>query len=154
MNKLHQQAIELKYEGKTYQEISDLLDGKFTLGTLKKYFAYDGVLHLPYLEYEAEHNQWNEQEIRKEFQRMTMYSAKIMKDLLQGSLVSHDFRLTLKILKEIMDRAGITVQRMSEAQMEEEAMDTSEEAIDQRLREAGIDPDSIRYISTIPSITK
>lgn len=103
----HQKAIQLKYEGQTYRQISQAIGGKISAGTLQNYFSDSGMLRLPYLEYEARQNHFREGEVRNDFKRQASYASKIMNGVLQKALKKGDMRLVFDILKEQLDRAGI-----------------------------------------------
>lgn len=141
MNIFHQKAIVLKYHGNSYKEISKAIGGKLSEGVLRRYFSYDGMLHIPYLEFEAKQNQWSEEDARQEIKRMATYAAKIMKILLRKSLETHNWRLAFDILKDILDRAGITAIRTTVARRQEESdnVETYEDYLAECAK-MGIDP--------------
>lgn len=114
MTPYERKAIELKYEGHTYRQISQAIGGKLSEGSLKNLFMVDGRLYLPYLQFEAERNKMMEQEARQAFKKDLNFAAKIMRTILQQALKRKDFKLALETIKEQMDRAGFVVTRKTE----------------------------------------
>ena len=83
MNSIHNQAIKLKYSGFSYKQISIKLKGKLFESTLKEYFSLDGLLYVPYLEFETKQNEWNLENTRSEFKKLAIKSSKALQDLLK-----------------------------------------------------------------------
>lgn len=113
MNLYHHKAIELKYQGYNYREISKTIGGKISEGGLRNYFAVDGKLYMAYLEYEAEQTGFRDEETRNEFRRQASYAGKVMQSILERSLRRGNDKLAFEILKEQLDRAGIVVVKQS-----------------------------------------
>ncbi len=141
MNSYHRKAIELKYNGQTYKEIEKSLGGKISEGVLKKLFATDGTLYIPYLQFEGEMNQWAQENTKKDYQRMAAYTAKIQRTILQKALKQGDLRLAFDILKDINDRAGLVIVRKRETEKSEESRRIlTDEEYKQKLVELDMDP--------------
>ncbi len=111
MNLYHQKAIELKYQGLTYAEISETIGGKIKAERLRHLFANDGTLHLEYLRYESKMNAFKEDETKESFKHDLTIAPTLMRGMLQRALKRHDDRLAFQILREQMDRAGFVVTR-------------------------------------------
>lgn len=134
----HEKAIDLKYQGYTYKYISKAINYKISEPVLRRYFSIEGMLYVPYLEYEARQNHWNEQNAKNEYMRMAAYTAKIIKDILKQALVRHDLRLALSIVKYIDDMAGIGITR-EKIKEERNRFETYEDFLAECKR-VGIDP--------------
>lgn len=138
----HQKAIELKYAGKTYREISKAINLKISEGVLQKYFMTDGMLYIPYLQYEARMNDFNEKTARSTYKKMTGWTARVQQQLLKLAINRGDYRLAWDIIKDINDRAGLVVVRKSEVNVDDRAtkeVDTYDK-FTAELRRLGIDP--------------
>lgn len=124
MNAIFQTAIELKYKGYSYQEIvrniTKIHKMHLSETTLRTYFSVDGKLYIPYLEYEARMNEWNEEHSKAEHKRMSAYTARVRSSLLKKAIKEGDYRLALDIIKDIDDRAGNVVVRKSQVNVTEE----------------------------------
>lgn len=137
-----QRAIELKYKGYTYREISKSMDGKISESMLAKYFKVDGKLYLPYLEYEARMNNWNEETAKTQYKSMLGWTWKMQQQLLKQAFKVKDYRLVRDIINDINDRAGFVVVRKSQVNVKDDREDKLEtyEQFTEILRERGIDP--------------
>lgn len=134
-------AIELRYQGQTYRQISKALGGKISEGVLRKLFMVDGRLYLPYLEYEAKMNNSNEEEARSRYKKMLGWSWKMQQDLLKKAIKAGDFRLAFDIIKDMNDRGGLVVIRKSEVNVtEQDARPISRTQFFEELTRMGIDP--------------
>lgn len=109
MNDLHQSAIELKYDGSTYQVISQKLGNGLTEQTLKKYFARDGLLHDAYEEYEDDQNKLRCKEAKTLLRRETIHAAEALVKTLKKAEENEDYGLILKVAAVILDRSGLRV---------------------------------------------
>ena len=70
LNKYHQLAIELKYEGKTNKQIAEALKGKLAFNTIVMYFSpSNGLLLDPYREYCEEQGKLRQEEGRAKLQK-------------------------------------------------------------------------------------
>ena len=154
MNAYHKKAIELKYAGNTYDEISRALGRKFSVNTLKHHFALDGLLYLPYLEYEARQNGWNEETAKKEYKRLAGHMSKVKLSLLKRAIDTGDLRLAYDIARDVEDRAGLVVVRKTEVKDERPKGELTNEQLADQLRGMGIDPRtglSVRSTKTTPN---
>lgn len=145
MKKWEQEAIKLKYQGKTHAEIaravSKLCNITVTEGTMRNYFALDGRLYLPYLEYSTKNEKYIEEEVRKEFKDQAKHAGKIYRTILQKALKQGDLKLAKEIVDGQMDRAGLTVVKKVEVE-KTERKELSDEQFFDELRRLGIDPES------------
>lgn len=140
MKELEQKAIQLRYEGATYKEISKALGGRFSEGTLRHLFASDGLWYMDYLTYEAERNKFNEEEVRSKYKKMLGWTWKIQQELLQHAIKDKDYRLAWNIIQDINDRAGLVVVRKSEVNVKDEpARPISNKEFFAELARLGID---------------
>lgn len=139
---LHNKAIELKFKGYTYSQISKQLDGKISEGVLKNHFSLNGLLYEAYLDFITRRNEIIDQEVRAEYKRMAGYSVKIIKALLQNALKEHNWRLAFDIQKDILDRAGITAYEKTRIETRQEAPTRfmTREDLNAELIRQGIDP--------------
>jgi|SRR5581483_3561340 len=148
MNVYHKKAIELRYKGYTTKEIEKALGGKLTKGTLDNYFAYDGKLYLPFLDFQARQDKFIEEDVRSEFKSQAKYAPKIMNTILQQALKAHDYIAALHIVKEQLDRAGLVTIKKSEVNVKDDQQ--KEMTYELYLKECarlGIDPRSGLRIS-------
>ena len=144
MNSIHNQAIKLKYSGFSYKQISIKLKGKLFESTLKEYFSLDGLLYVPYLEFETKQNEWNLENTRSEFKKLAIKSSKALQDLLKKAMDKNDLRLAFDIVKEINSIAGLTAlnkQEIQDKNNKKETITTYEE-LRAELIKSGIDPDT------------
>lgn len=111
MNLYHQKAIELKYQGMTYPEISVAMGGKIKVNQLKHLFEHGGYLFLDYLKYEAQMNKVRAKSVHEAFEKDCLIAAAIMRSLLQKALKEGNIKMAFEILKEQMDRSGFVVVR-------------------------------------------
>ena len=143
LNQYEQKALELKYRGSTYREISKAIGGKLTEKTLETYFSVEGKLWLPYQEYCASLNAFSEDEIRKDFKRGAQYAYKIKQIILQKALAKGDYVLANRVASDILDRAGLVIVRKAEINVDNKIQETPIETYEQyasKLRGIGIDP--------------
>jgi hypothetical protein len=145
MKKWEKLAIELKYNGKTYQqiaiELSKLADFKVSSVTLAHAFAVDGRLNVDYLLYEAKQNNWNEEHSRQEHKRLSAATADVRKQILREALKHGDYRLALDVVKDIDDRAGNVVVRKVENKEVKQPIQTYDEYVAE-CRRLGVSPDT------------
>lgn len=135
-------AIELRYRGETYRNISKALGGKVSDGVLRQWFATDGKLYIPYLEYCSQNDAFVESQVRQEYKNFARQSMRLMRMLLGEALKIKDFKLALEIIKDINDRAGVVVVRKTEVNLEDKRTETinSYEQFVSELKRLGIDP--------------
>lgn len=149
MNKFHKKAIELKYKGNTYREISKALGKRITELTLKDYFRVDGLLYVHYLEYEARMNEWTEEESRKEYKRLASFTSKMQMTVLKQAVKAKDWRLANDIIKDINDRAGLVVVRKTELDIETSVKKVETyEQFTAELKRLGIDSETGLRVET------
>lgn len=142
MTLLHRKAIELKYKGYTYREISQALGGKISENTLKMYFAEDGMLFLDYIEYEAEQNKWGIENAQKEFKRLGSSVPRRMQSLYKLALKKGNYDLCFKIMADMADRAGMVVVKKTESKDTSEPKGFTHEQFVAECKRRGVDPDS------------
>ena len=131
MNNLHQKAIELKYAGKTYSEISLMLEGQLTEGTLKQYFSEEGLLFIPYAEFELELNKRRLEESTNLFQKNATKASQALIDGLDRAVLAKNDKLIINYATVILDRAGLIVERDRRSKKEETSrFETYEEFVE------------------------
>lgn len=140
MNKLHRLAIELKYKGSTYEEISKLLGGKFSPGTLKMYFANEGMLNFPYLEYEDSQNRMREGEGRNILKKEVIVAVKVIVNAMYKAVRDNDLDRAVKFAEIILDRAGLTTPKASVEVRPLHTTIITDAELDEILRKEGLDP--------------
>lgn len=144
MKSIYNEAIRLKYSGFSYKQISIKLKGKLSENTLKEYFSLDGLLYVPYLEFETKQNEWNLENTRNEFKKLATKSSKALQDLLKKAMDKNDLRLAFDIVKEINSIAGLTAlnkQEIQDKNNKKETITTYEE-FRAELIKSDIDPDT------------
>jgi hypothetical protein len=143
MKRWEEEAIRLKYNGKTYREIADVLSKlyqfKLSESTIKHLFMITGRLYLPYLNYETKENQWSELHSRQEHKRLSAATANVRQQLLKEALKAKDFRLALDIVKDIDDRAGNVVVKKTINKEEPKGAQTYDDYLTECQR-LGVDP--------------
>lgn len=139
MNKKQYQAIVLRYEGKTYEEISQALNGYYTSGTLKQYFSSDGLLYSDYLDYELTQNKLRLEESKRILQRTTVVAVEAIVGVLKGAVASGDGRLALKAAEIVLDKTGLAIVDKDE---HEDKQVLSDEELFAVIAERGINPDT------------
>jgi len=105
ISKKMQQAFLLKYEGNTYEEISEALSGRWKPGTLAVYFSKGKKWHDAYVKFESEQSKAIVNEARTVMKRNAVNAAKVQVILL--NLVKQDPKVALQAAKDILDRAGL-----------------------------------------------
>lgn len=115
MEKYHQRAIELKYKGKNYEEIADILNeefkknrvGKFSHQTLADYFKEGGTLFEAYRKYEEEWDAINRElmiVVRKAGFQILEENFRTASEMLIALLGSEKDSVKLGAIREIYDR--------------------------------------------------
>lgn len=140
LNKNHHLAIELKYEGLSYEDIAKELKGKFSVNTLKMYFASDGVLYDAYLDYESKQNQARRDSVQGIFDKHVVTAAQVLVDaMLNAKKSSRKKQEAIGYAEKILDRAGIVVSRKVQIKDDREEK-LSDEEFNRELKRQGIDP--------------
>lgn len=115
MEKYHKRAIELKYKGKSYDEIAEILAqefkknrvGQFTKQTIADYFKEAGTLYEAYRQYEEEWDAIN-RELRtaalKAGVQMLESNFRMTCEMLIALLGSEKDIVKLGAIREILDR--------------------------------------------------
>jgi len=147
MTRWEQEAIRLKYLGKTYRqianEISKYANVSVSESTIKQWFMVDGRLYIPYLTYSAKLNEQSEDEIRKELKRDAENGVKVLRSLLQKAIKNGEFQVALNIIKEQMDRGGVVTVRKSEINVKDQpGKEMTREDYIKECARLGIDPRS------------
>lgn len=157
MKRWENEAIRLKYNGRTHRQIADevskLTGIHVTESTIRTYFSVDGRLYLPYLEYEGRQNQWTEEDIRKELKRDAQNAVKMLRSILQKAIKAGEWQVALNIMKEQMDRGGVVTIKKSEINVESNSKQplTYEQYLKESAR-LGIDPRSGLRVSKTPVV--
>lgn len=137
--------INLKYLGKTSQEIANVINKRFnknyTALAIRKRFIMDGSLYLPYQEYAAKQEEFVEEDVRKRYRGMANWGDKVMRSIVQIALKKGDLRTALAAIQDINDRAGVVVIRKSQVNIKEEKRgNLSDAEFSKELTRFGIDP--------------
>lgn len=140
LNKNHQLAIELKYEGFSYEQISEKMGGKFTTGTLGQYFHKDGILYIPYLQYEAEQNKKRMEDGRTLLQKEVPKAIKVLIDALSNSQFMGKDDRSVELAEKILDRAGLTVIQRARIDKNNNPKELSDDELSRTLGGSGLDP--------------
>ena len=98
LNKKHQKAIEMKYDGESYQTIAKSL--KIALQTIRGWFCKDGLLYQEYKEYAGLMKQ-TKREVSKE---TIIKNLDIAAQMIVGLMGSDKDEIKFKAAKEILDR--------------------------------------------------
>jgi len=141
MNALHQKAIELKYEGKSHAEISLSLGKELSEGTLKQYFSENGMLYVPYLDYEYAANKKRLEESTNIFKKSSVKASQALTEGLERAINHSNDKLIIKYSCIILDRAGLDIDSNWKRSGVDNTWrtDTYEEFVE-KCRARGIDP--------------
>lgn len=143
MKRWEEEAIRLKYLGKTHREIageiSKLCKVTISPGTISNCFNVDGRLYLDYLTYESKQNGWAAEHSMQEYKRLAANTAKIKESLLKMAVEKGDYRLAFDIARDLDDRAGNVVVRKSEVDDKRKEQMTDEQLLEELTR-IGINP--------------
>lgn len=115
-NAKEQQAIELKYEGVTYQEISKKIDQPFP--TIRDWFMTKGKLKEAYDEYEREQNNFRVEEAKKIIRKNIANAAKVVVNSLAAQEPSVKLKAALEMLDREMGKAKETVEQIDKIKVE------------------------------------
>ena len=180
MDKSHQTALEMRYEGYSLREIAR--NTNMTYGSVRQMFAKNGVLFEEYPKYARERNQHKIEAAFEIYRNVTQSAAYSMKRILKraqkrvdeltmelekAKLHTPEHRLISEIETElekaedrlrgivdnILDRAGLSI--INKTQITTLNLTPErEEVINERLRKAGFDPDKLRVVPIIPGETE
>lgn len=156
-NNIDQLAIELKYQGISYGKISHELKGEFSANTLRKYFAKGGRLYHLYMQYAESQSATRRRYASLMLQSASQTAVKALLGVLDKAMKDGDSHLILKASQIVLDRAGVPAAKRIEFEQEtlkDDDQDLSIEAVRDRLRRDGIDPDSIKFIDPSPPRTR
>jgi hypothetical protein len=137
----HMRAIELRYQGNTYQKISDILTQEFGGQKLiepriRRWFNRGGVLDAEYLDYAKKENERRRRHIVEEMKKVTAeipknYSKILNRDessLSPSKLIGRD--LVLKgVLKDLCQLLGFKIEDTSDSDKLDEFWDEMEEEV-------------------------
>ncbi len=145
MNQEYRKMIELKYLGKTSQEIANIVNRefnrKYSSFAIRKRFQMDGTLYLAYQEYAAKQEEFTEEDIRNRYKAMAGWADKVMRSLVQAAIKKGDLATALRVLQDINDRSGNVVVRKSQINVKEEKRgNLSDVEFSKELTRFGIDP--------------
>ena len=99
MDEVHHKAIIYRYEGKTFDQISDLIENKLSSTTLRQYFSRNGLLHDAYKNYEEEQNSVSVTTTRTMLQQKLPSALQDLFDLLERAKEAKKDYLILKIVE-------------------------------------------------------
>lgn len=138
MNRFQQKAIEMKYEGYTYQEIARAMGGLVSRHTIEMWFRHDGILYIPYQHYVVKMQQIGEKEAREKIKKSGYAGADVLDELLTQAMQSGDLQLAFQIVVKQLAISGIVEEKKLRV-IEEKHYDTTDELIAE-LKAQGIDP--------------
>ena len=176
LQKKHFDVMQLKYQGLTYPEIAKRT--KVSANTLEGYFQKGGLLEFEYESFMRDQNRQKVKLAVELFKQNTELASQTMNRVLQRAVKAIDIaesklkaevegkaRVTKTLELEralrgaenrafefaqvILDRGGLPVITKIETETKDSSRE-EEEAIDEQLRRAGIDPDKIQYRSQAP----
>lgn len=142
LNKYEKKAIELKYNGYTYGEMSKTMGNKIASGTLRNWFSHGGKLHVPYLQFVEQMDQITTDDVVKEFKRDAARAPVMFRSLYQLAVKAKDYTLAYRIACEQLDRAGIVTVHKVETKQTYKAPEKqlTMEQLYEQLRQQGVDP--------------
>lgn len=129
LSKLHMRAIELRYEGKTHAEISEVLTNEFgkkhKLDKIMHWFAHGGRLELAYLDFAKKENERRRQLVMEQMKQVLELIPQKALELLSrkatnpftgetlrdkdGKPISKADMVTVATLKLLMEALGFKV---------------------------------------------
>lgn len=86
----HFRAIELRYQGKKYEEIAQIISKEFLFkdlissGTIRNWFCRGGYLHPLYIEYAKQENRYRAEVMHTEIKKVTPKLAEVFDKLITG----------------------------------------------------------------------
>lgn len=141
MNKYEQMAIEMKYEGKTYQEISDALKKAIPAGTIANWFMETGRLYIEYLKYETYQNKKRSEACINIFKKEAENASKVIIQALANALKKQDYDKAVEYAEKILDRGGnVIVKKTEDAPVDPSTRKLTDEQLIHEIARAGIDP--------------
>lgn len=145
MNQEQLRMIELRFLGKTHQEVANIINRefnkKYNACAIRNRFKIDGTLYLAYHEYAAKQEEFSEENIRNQYKSMTVWAVNVRRSLVQAAIKKGDLATALRILQDIDDRAGNVVIRKSQINVKEEKRgNLSDVEFSKELTRFGIDP--------------
>jgi len=154
MNNLHRKAIELKYQGKSYTQISNELSNELTEGTLKQYFSEEGLLFVPYHEYETAQNKELSIETTTSLKRLAVRASKALGEALETAIENNDVRTLLKIAELVLPKNKDTNTEDNTKGTGNAIQNLSTEEFDSMLVKEDFDPATNQSIKYIKSLTE
>lgn len=117
----HRRAIELRYEGHTFKEISGMLAVELRKGvhpdTVRKWFARGGFLNEDYLEYARQENDHRRQLMREELKKLVVkIPTKLGSIMDRMDETGKPDMVALMAIKTIVEILGITANDERQAQ--------------------------------------
>lgn len=153
MNQFHQLAIELRYEGKTYEDISKALEGNLAVGTLKQYFAEDGLLDYEYHRYAEQQSKARRDLGLDILKSQVKKAATVIVEALNKALEQGDYTKAVKYAEIILDRVGILGVEAPKDQITDGKIKMmSNDEFRDYLIENGINPDAFRLKGSHPQV--
>lgn len=131
LKKHHKRAMELKYKGKTYEDVADILNeefGKsavkegFNENTLKHWFREGGTLVVPYREYADEMDNINREiieDIKRAGIRIRGENFRTANEMLVALMASENDSVKLGAIKELLDREEGKAKQRTEVEIKE-----------------------------------
>lgn len=145
----------MRYGGSSYQKISKELGGEFTVSTLRKYFSRGGRLYYSYQGYADDQGAARKRHAILLLKSASQKAAKALLRVLDKAVEEGDSNLILKSAQIVLDRAGVPAAKRVEFDTDLKTEEDDDiETVRRRLLDAGIDPDSIKYVSNAPPRTQ
>lgn len=147
MDEKQTQALALKYQGKTYDEMSK--ETEVPVGTLKGWFEYDGLLFWQYRLYEEKRNNEKEQAAKASLKKHLDIAVQVLINALAAELKKikkleeekkeANYSTAVQLAEKIMDRTGMSVVSKQELSVELSKKVQSYAEFIEGLRVEGID---------------
>lgn len=138
LKKHHYRAVELRYEGKTYENITTILAGEFKRqfheSTIRKWFMSKGALEALYLDYANKENDRRRKLVMEEMKKLTQQIPsnyqqllKTLKDGINHPAMAGIMRATLRDLCEML---GFRVEELDNTNPVDDFFDRVEQQVE------------------------
>jgi len=144
INQEQLRMIQLRYMGKTYQEVANTINREFnktyTAANMRVRFSTSGSLYIAYHEYSNKEEEFAEEKVRARYKQMANWADKVVRDIVKLAMKKGDFATALRTIQDINDRAGVVVIRKSQIDVKDnKKTDLSDEEFSKELARFGID---------------
>lgn len=140
--KYHHMAIEMKYDGKDYEEIRHALKDVISINTIKSWFSKEGLLYWEYEKYKAMMNEERIKDAKDILRRESQNAAKVIIKALGEAIKGNKWKEAVEYSKDILAMSGIVVTKDKGGEKEKNEGVITYEQLHEILRGEGIDPDS------------